>query len=122
MKLYGAAQAGGSLTALSPGDRMTLFDGTETPAAGLTSVAFCRAPGIMGVPAMIVFTVSFGSSPTAAVVVQGANVNAEAAFQTLNTTTNQQNDWYQDEGNFTFYRVQLSAYTSGGMPTVIAQR
>ncbi len=123
MKLYGAAQAGGSLTGLSPGDRMVLFDGTETPAAGVTSVAFCRAPGgPMQVPAPMVFTINYAGAVTGTVLVQGSNIDSEADYQTLSTSVNLQNDFYQDGGNFTFYRVKLSAYTSGGMPIVVVQR
>ena len=122
MKLYGAAQSGGGLQSVSPGERIVLFDGTETPVANITSLAFARAPGPTQVPAGIMFTTHFGAAPTAAVLVQASNVDADAQYQTVFTSTNRQNDLYQDAGTFAFYRVQLSAYVSGGMPTVIAQR
>jgi len=122
MKLYGAAQAGGSLQSVSPGERIVLFDGTETPAVGVTSLAFARAPGPIQSPAPMVFTNHFPAAPTATVLVQASNVNVDAQFQTVYTSTNKQDDYYADYGAFAFYRMQLSAYTSGGMPVSIAQR
>ena len=122
MKLYGAAQAGGSLQSVSPSERIVLFDGTETPVAGITSLAFARAPGPTQVPAPIAFTMDFTAAPTVTMLIQGANVDAEASYQTLYTKADTQHDYYQDAGNFMFYRAKVSAYVSGGMPTVIAQR
>ncbi len=122
MKLYGAAQAGGSLQAVLPGQRIILFDGTETPAALVKSLAFVPVPGPTQVPSPIVFTTHFGAAPTATVLVQAANADVEAQYQTVFTSTNKQDDYYADAGGFAFYRVQLSAYVSGGMPVVIAQR
>ena len=122
MKLYGAAQAGGSLQSVSPGERIILFDGTETPVAGITSLAFARAPGLMQVPSGIVFTMDFPAAFTGTMQIQGANWDTEASYHTLYTKDNTQSDYYQDAGNFMFYRAKVSAYTSGGMPVVIAQR
>ena len=122
MKLYGAAQAGGGLQSVSPGERIVLFDGTETPAAGVTTVAFCRATGPTQVPSPIVFTTHFPAAPTATVLIQASNVDVESQYQTVYTSTNKQDDYYADYGAFTFYRARLSAYTSGGMPVAIAQR
>ena len=122
MKLYGAAQSGGGLQSVSPGERIVLFDGTETPVANITSLAFARAPGPTQVPAGIVFSMDFAAAPTVTMQIQGANVDTELAYQTLYTKDNTQHDYYQDAGNFMFYRAKVSAYTSGGMPTVIAQR
>ena len=49
MNLYGSLQSGGVLTALYPGESLALFDGKETPASGMKSLAFARAMG--GAPA-----------------------------------------------------------------------
>ncbi len=119
MRLYGSA---GPLTAVSPGDRITLFDGTEAPAALVTSLEFVRAPGPTQVPAGIVFTIDFAAAPTDSLLIQGANVDLEADYQTLFTSTNTQHDYYHDAGNFLYYRAKLNTYAAGGMPVVIAQR
>ena len=50
MPAFGIPQSGGfgppnqglNVTCLQPGERMVLFDGTETPALGLASIAFAR--------------------------------------------------------------------------------
>ena len=124
MSVYGITQAGGVLTAVYPGEKFTLFDGTESPASGTKSVAFNRAPG-NGQTNGQVFTVTFASSATATVLVQASNDDVEAHYQTVATlafagvTTP---GYYADSGEFKFYRANLSAYTGGGMPTVIVQR
>ena len=120
MPLYGVAQAGGVLTAVYPGEKFTLFDGTESPAAGVKSVAFNRAPG-NGITNGQVFTVGFPFAPTATVQIQASNDDVEAHYQTLATVTTQKG-YYADYGEFRFYRAVLSAYSSGSMPTVIVQR
>ena len=121
MPLYGVAQAGGVLSAIYPGNSFVLFNGTETPSAGLKSVAFSRALG-NGAQAQQVFTVTFPASPTATVVIQGSNDDVEAHYQTLSGNITTQTGYYADLGEFAFYRANLSAYASGGMPTVIVQR
>jgi hypothetical protein len=122
MKLYGELQAGGSLKAISPGERVVLFDGTEAPAAGVTSLAFVRAPGPAQTPARIVFSFHFGAVPDATVQIQGSNRDVDAEYQVLDSKAATQDWFYQDEGNFAYYRAKLSAYVGGGMPVVVAQR
>ena len=120
MRPYGSA---GFQTAVSPGEELTLFDGTETPTAGLTSASFVRAPGPTQVPAPMLFTIHYAAGvPNATVLVQASNIDAEANYQTLKTSTNLQDDYYQDAGNFLFYRMKMSAYVSGGMPVGNVQR
>ena len=125
MPLYGITQAGGVLTAVGPGEKFVLFDGTETPGAAVKSVAYNRAPGPLGQPSPQSFTVTFASSATATVLVQASNDDVEAHYQTIATlafagvTTP---GYYADYGEFRFYRANLSAYTGGGMPTVTVQR
>src|ERR1035441_7206272 len=84
MQLYGTGRT--NLTALSPGDRMLLFDGTETPVTGMTSLAFVRAPSPgEQLPAQMVFTIDFAAAPTATVIIQGASADVPARYQTLKT-------------------------------------
>lgn len=121
MPVYGVAQAGGALTCVIPGDGYVLFDGTETPGAGVKSVAFSRGMGPGAGPHGMVFTVAFASAPTATVLIQGSNTDVEADYQTLGSIA-AQHGYYADEGRFKFYRANLSAYSAGGMPVVIVQR
>lgn len=109
-------------TACVPGDSLVLFDGTETPGSSVKSIALARQMGPQPGPAGIVFTISFGSSPTDALEIQASNEDVDAEYITLQTSTNTQNDYYADAGNFAFYRAVLSTYSAGGMPRVIAQR
>jgi hypothetical protein len=120
MPVYGVAQAGGVLTAVYPGESFKLFDGTETAALNLKSIAFNRAPGNM-MSAQQVFTATFPSAPTATVSIQGSNDDVDAHYQTLGQITTQTGN-YADYGEFKFYRAQLTVYSAGGMPTVIVQR
>jgi len=108
-------------TAIVPGDNYVLFNGTETPASGTKSIAIARAEGAHDTGVMT-FTVQFASSPTATVSIEASNVDADASYQTIYAGAGTQQDYYADLGGFAFYRANLSAYTSGGMPTVIVQR
>ena len=119
MPLYGVLLPGGGPTALSPGDSIALFN-AETPTAPAASMAI--VPAFSYSQKNSVFTISFAAAATAVVVIQGSNVDADAQYQTLYTSTNKQSDYYADYGGFGFYRAQLVSYVSGGALTVIAQR
>ena len=95
---------------------------TVASGAAPNCIVNTSAPGPTQVPAPLVFTMQFGATPDATVLIQASNVDAEAQYQTLYTSTAKQADYYADAGAFAYYRVKLSAYTSGGMPVVIAQR
>lgn len=133
MPVYATPQAGGNanpalnIAALSPGDAYQLFSGSETPGnAPFASVAIARATSPSGSDQGVTFQIEFPQpAPNATVVIQGSNVDdgvTGAAYETIYTSTNKQFDGYTDTGRWTYYRAQLSAYVSGGMPTVIAQR
>ena len=124
MPIYGVTQIGGVLTALGPGESMKLFDGTETPSAGVKSVAFNRAAGPILTPAGIVFTIVFGAAnANSTVQIQGSNDDVDGHYQTLFVTTQGvQDSYYADAGNFCYYRAVLNTYSAGGQPVVIAQR
>ena len=121
MPLYSATNA----PQVFQGDSFALFDGTETPSAGLKSIAFERKQYGNLNPSPMTFSVTFPASATATILIQGSNDNVEAHFQTVSTipfagVTTPAN--YGDLGQFRYYRVNLSAYTGGNMPTVIVQR
>ncbi len=122
MPNYGVAQAGGVLTAIQPGDSLLLFN-AESPTAPQSSVAFARGynPGGGG-GNPIVFQAIWESSPTAALYIQGSNVDTDADYITLGTITNTSPAYYADAGGFLFYRVQLFSQSAGGAVTVKVQR
>jgi hypothetical protein len=125
MPLYRQVEAGAQLTPIYPGQQFTLFNGTETPGTGVKSCAFMRAQAPDSLtPTPRLFVVTFPSSATATVLVEASNDDVEAHYQTVGTmgfagvTTP---GYYADAGMFRFYRGNLSAYTSGGMPTMTVQ-
>jgi hypothetical protein len=121
MPNYGIPQVGGVLASVLPGDTYTLFN-AETPTAPQSSVAFARGytPGT-GASAPILFTVSFANaSPTAQVDIMASNVDADSQYQVVNSVVNSQLGFYQDAGNFAYYRARLTS-GSGGALTVIAK-
>jgi hypothetical protein len=133
MPVYGVAQSGPNatsglnLTSLIPGDLpLTLFNGTETPAIGLRSVAFSRGYSAGASDNGITFKLS--GMPTGMTVdVQCAESNVDGDYTSIatlspSTSPDTGNAAYTDVGRSTFYRLYVSAYTSGTMPTAVAQR
>ncbi len=107
---------------------MVLFDGTETPASGLASIAFARGTQgsqdggstftIIGMPTGMTVDVQVCSPPDGGF----ASVAAmDAAFSTVNTAAPTDAP-YTDVGRSTFYRYKISAYTTGAMPVGVVQR
>jgi hypothetical protein len=117
MPLYGSAKP----VYLYPGQQFVLFDGTETPSAGVKSLAFERAANWSGLPSPMAFTITFPTTPSATVLIEASNDDVEAHYQTLGSSTAILGN-YADYGEFRYYRANLSAYASGSMPTVIVQR
>lgn len=121
MPNYGVAQVGGTVAAVAPGDQYFLWN-AETPTAPQASVAFARQMGPGQTDAGITFTISFASAPTDSLVIQGSNVDSDAQYQSLYTSTNKQLDAYTDTGRWAFYRAKLVTQSAGGAVTIIAQR
>ncbi len=133
MPSYGTAQAGYNgppnqglnITALEVGESTTLFNGTETPAASLASVAIARgyAGSGGGSDNGITFNVKgMPSGMTIDIQVAGHDIDGEYyTVATLSGDTNG-NTAYPDVGRSPFYRAKILAYTSGTMPTVTANR
>lgn len=131
MSVYGIAQSGFNappnqglnLTELIPGDNFTLFTGTETPSAGLASVAIVRGPSQGFTDNGITFYVS-GAPSGCTVDIQGSNIDKDADYFSLSTITpdSNGNGAYTDAGRAAFYRAKLKTYTSGAMPIVTTQR
>ncbi len=129
MPVYGVAQVGNNpvpglnLTSIIPGDSYTLFDGTETPAQGLASVAFSRgySPGVSDNGVTFYVT---GLPASATVDIQGSDTDIDGDYTQLwqiSPDTNG-NGAYTDVGRPAFYRALLSTYSSGAMPVCKAQR
>lgn len=121
MPNYGTPQAGGTLTALQPGDELYLFN-AETPAAPQASIAFARGYSPSGDDAGVTFQILFAAAPTDSLVIQGSNIDSDADYETLYTSTSKQQDAYTDTGRWAFYRAKLVSQTAGGAVTVLAQR
>lgn len=129
--VYGTAQAGFNpppnqglnIANLEVGDSITLFSGTETPSNGLASVSFARgySPGAMDNGTT--FNVQGAASGTKIDVQVAANdVDGDYTSVTTITPDASGNGVYTDIARNAFYRVKISAYTSGAMPVVTAQR
>lgn len=129
MPVYGISQAGSNadatknLTSLSPGDKFTLFDGTETPVSGLRSVAFSRGCNPGGGTAPTSFTAS-GMASDMRIDITSANDNVAADYVVQITLAPDANGnaSYTDQGNSEFWSGVLSTYSSGAMPILKAQR
>lgn len=134
MPTYGVAQPGynaapnqgKNLTSVISGESFTLFDGTETAAAGLKSVAFTRgpAPGIVADNGITFYCHGDATSAGQVVEIQGSNVDTDTAYVTLSSITldSAGNGDYTDIGRASFFRAVLSTFASGTMPKVTAQR
>jgi hypothetical protein len=125
MPLYSSQT--GMPTPVYPGQQFTLFSGTETPGASVTSTAFERAANWSGNPSPQVFAINFATAPTAVVQIQASNDNVDAHYMTISTVTFPlnpvvNNSWVADYGEFRYYRAVLSTYSAGGMPVVTIQR
>lgn len=131
MPLYGVPQAGWNLspfqglnlTCIIPGDSFTLFDGTETPSAGLKSVAVNR--GISPSYTDTGLTVYVAGAPSGCTVaVEGSNIDKDGDYFSISTISPDANGngAYTDTGRAAFYRVVLATYTGGAMPVVTIQR
>ena len=130
MAIYGVAQSGPNITSpglnvavLYPGDPYTLFDGTETVASNLKSVAIQRGPS----PAAGDNGISFyakGMASDMIIDIQGAPRDVEAEYTTLWQITADASGLgaYTDIGRALCYRAVISTYTSGTMPTLKVQR
>ena len=134
MPVYNVAQAGSNgppnqglnLTSLEVGESIVLFNGTETPAVGLKSVAFARGYSPGAGDNGITFDAT-GMPSNMTIDVQVANKDIDAEYTTVNTITasttpDTGNGAYTDIGRSAFYRLYVSAYTTGTMPKVRAQR
>lgn len=121
MPLYGVAQAGGVLTCLIPGDSMTLF-AAETLTAPQASVAFNRGESPSGNDQGCTFQILFATAPTSTLAIQGSNLDVDADYVTLFTSTSKQQDGYTDTGRWAFYRAKLLTQSAGGAVTVNVQR
>ena len=97
---------------------MPLFN-AEVLAAPVASIPFLRA---LSQDSGTTFTIGFAAAPTASVAIQGSNVDLDAQYQTLYTSSNKQVDGYTDIGRWRYYRAILLSQSAGGALTVIAQR
>lgn len=121
-------------TALSPGDELALFNGTETIVEGSKSIHFALAqagyPGAIAtfqVTGCTLTVISIQSSNGVAQAVTTGNptvvqtpTNLDASFNT-NATLAAGNGAYSDQGGSMYYRVLVTTYGSGEVPVVIVR-
>lgn len=118
-----AGQPGGfNVVALQPGQSYLLFN-AETLTAPQSSIAVLMAMGPdAGADRGVSFSIHFASAPTAQVDIQASNVDDDAQYVSVYSSTNRQNDGYVDYGRYLFYRAQLVSGGSNDALTVIINR
>jgi hypothetical protein len=131
MPLYGVAQSGFNgppsqglnIASLIPGESITLFSPSDPAGVNQKSVAFARGYSPSAMDNGITFNLSgIPSAMTVDVQCAGADIDGDYyTVATLSGDTNG-NTAYTDTGRSPFYRLQVSAYTSGVMPTATANR
>lgn len=110
------------LKTLFPGESLVLFDGTETPSVGLASIAFARGTSPGGDEGS---TFSLSGMPAGMTIdVQVSAFNNTADFTSVETLTPDANGnaASTDAGRSLFYRLSISAYSTGSMCTGGVQR
>ncbi len=122
MPNYGSAQAGG-IVALYPGDNGYRLFNAESPTAPQASVPFARAMGPTQGDNGSTFQILYVNPPTAVVVIQGSNIEADADYETVFTSTNAETDQYTDIGRYAFYRAKLVSGTvpTGGLTVIVSR-
>ena len=109
---------------LYPGDPpLTLFNGGETVAQGLASIPFQRGNSPSGNDAGSSF-IALGMASDMVIDVQAANENVAASFVTTQSITADASGsgGTSEPGRSMFYRLLISAYSSGTMPIVTVKR
>jgi hypothetical protein len=127
MPLFGAAQAGGQLTSLIPGEVLSLF-AADSVTAPQASMAVSRGYSPGGFTNFgITFQITFASSPTAVTQILGTNVYQYPGkafvlteWTVLYTSTNLQSDSYTDAGASRFYCGYVVSQSGGGAITLTA--
>lgn len=134
MPIYGVPQAGYNqganqglnLTDLIPGESFVCFDGSESPAVNLASVAFNRGLAPAFTDQGITFYMN-GAPPDMVIDVQGSNIDKDADYVTLGQLgpAATGSNTYTDIGRAAFYRVKITTASSGSpavMPVVTVMR
>jgi hypothetical protein len=120
MPLYNTPQAGGTLTAVLPGDNFTLFSladfASNASGSGQLSVAFNRAPGYgMETPSSMVFSAAFATVQGSAAAIDilawnNPNASDQQVIGTISVAASSSTGYYADVGLFAFY---CARYTTG---------
>jgi hypothetical protein len=104
------------------GDTIALFnaDTLTAPVNSRVVTIIHSGPTVRGVRQ---FQMGFAASPTAVLDIYGSNNSPTAAGpdpngQLLYTSTNKQNDYFEDDNGFAFYWAYLASQSAGGACTV----
>lgn len=108
---------------LVPGDKWTLFDGTEAVAEGLESMAIARGYSPSGDDAGTSFFAT-GLAADMVIDIQAAAVDDDDEYLMVGQITDDGNGngAYTDIGRPGFYRAVITTYSAGDMPIVRVQR
>lgn len=108
---------------LVPGDKFTLFDGTETKAEGLKSMSFSRGYSPSGDDAGSSFLAA-GMHEDDEIDIQVANNDVDAEYFAVGTIGPDASGLgaYTDIGRAGWYRAVLRVSGGGDMPTLTVQR
>ena len=121
---------GALVTAVAPGDTITLFAASDTLVAGSISQVITPQSGKQ-TRGIITWQGNFATSPTAVVTIYGSNTyptgatgtsagNVDAGAQALNSFTNTQSFSQADNSTFAFYWAKLVSQSGGGALTLTA--
>lgn len=116
-------QYGNLTTSIGIGDSIALFANETLTAPVFSFVVTVQQSGPI-VRGVRQFQINFASSPTAVVKLFGSNTaptssGPDAAGTVIYTSTNTQNDYYEDGNAFIYYWAELVSQSAGGKLTVI---
>lgn len=118
MPVFNSAK--GLVTAINCGDLLTLFAATDTLTAPATSIVFTSSSAGPRPIGNVQWQWGFAAAPTAVVKLYGSNnaptaAGVDPAAILLNTSTNTQNDSYNDGSVFLFRWAVLTSQSGGGV-------
>lgn len=110
-----------AINALYPGDTGTAWN-AETLTAPVASVQFGLPPNPLGQITSLSVQLSFATTPTAVVDIQVANVDADANYVTVATSSNTSPALKDFQTAAQYVRLNLASQTGGGAVTASISR
>lgn len=120
MPTYTAPQVGNVPSSLIPGQSILLF--SAEAATGASQSVACPTITPAGSTTTL-FQTLWGSAPgTYTVTIQASNVDTDADYETIFTSTNTQFDNFTSTVPWAYYRAKVTANGGGVLLTVVARR